>query len=100
MEIMRVASPRGAWAIVTRRRFERDLVPLAQTLGAWSKTPAALYDEFYAHLVGDALPAAISRFAACFARAPYVPPAAKPLAQAWKPYGCSWKRIFLALLCN
>src|SRR5713226_3430378 len=33
--------------------------------GAWANSETALYDEFYAHLVGDALPVAIGRFIAC-----------------------------------
>lgn len=48
-----------------RRRFSRDLAQFSRYLGAWANAHAALYDEFHAHLVGDALPAAIGRFAAC-----------------------------------
>ena len=48
-----------------KQRFARDLVPFARTLGVWAKNPAALYDEFHAHLAGDALPVGIGRFAAC-----------------------------------
>ena len=49
----------------TRRHFGRDLAPLARSLGVWAKNPGALYDEFHAHLAGDALPVAIGRFGAC-----------------------------------
>ncbi len=49
---------------VSRKRFARDLLAFARTLGAWASSPTALYDEFHAHLVGDALPVAIGRFAA------------------------------------
>ena len=48
-----------------KHRFGRDLTPFARSLGAWANSQTALYEEFYAHLVGDALPAAIGRFAAC-----------------------------------
>jgi hypothetical protein len=48
-----------------RKRFLRDLAPFSRTLGAWSDSPAALYDELHAHLAGDAIPMAIGRFAAC-----------------------------------
>jgi hypothetical protein len=48
-----------------RQRFQRDLVPFARTLGAWSNHQAALYDELHAHLVGDALPVTIGRFSEC-----------------------------------
>ena len=48
----------------SRRRFLHDLLPFSRTLGAWSDAPAALYDELHAHLIGDALPMAIGRFAA------------------------------------
>jgi len=47
-----------------RQRFARDLAPFSRTLGAWSNSQVALYDELHAHLVGDALPVAIGRFAA------------------------------------
>jgi len=47
-----------------QQRFQRDLYPFARTLGAWTNSQVALYDEFHAHLVGDALPVAIGRFAA------------------------------------
>jgi tetratricopeptide (TPR) repeat protein len=56
---------------VSRKRFTRELLPFARTLGAWVNSPVALYDEFHAHLVGDALPVAIGRFAAC--KQPRVP---------------------------
>ncbi len=46
-------------------RFTRDVAPFARTLGAWANSQTALYDELHAHLVGDALPLAIGRFAAC-----------------------------------
>src|SRR5208283_3485305 len=49
----------------SRQRFVRDLAPFSRTLGAWSDSPAALYDELHAHLAGDALPVAIGRFVAC-----------------------------------
>ncbi len=49
----------------SRQRFGRDLAPFAGTLGPWTNNQAALYDEFYAHLVGDALPVAIGRFTTC-----------------------------------
>lgn len=49
----------------SRERFRRDLAPFARSLGAWATSHAALYDEFYAHLIGDALPIAVGRFAAC-----------------------------------
>jgi hypothetical protein len=48
-----------------KHHFTRDLVPFARSLGAWANSQTALYDEFYAHLVGDALPVTIGRFAAC-----------------------------------
>ena len=48
-----------------KHRFGRDFAPLARSLGAWANSQTALYDEFYAHLVGDALPIAIGRFTAC-----------------------------------
>ncbi len=43
----------------------RDLAPYSRTLGAWANVQSALYDELYAHLIGDALPVAIGRFSAC-----------------------------------
>jgi hypothetical protein len=48
-----------------KRAFLRDLAPYARTLGAWTNIQSALYDELYAHLIGDALPVAIGRFSAC-----------------------------------
>lgn len=54
-----------------RQRFKRDLTAFSRTLGAWSHTQTALYDELYAHLAGDALPVAAGRFAAC--KQPRVP---------------------------
>ncbi|MDX1983938.1 MAG: AAA family ATPase, partial [Bryobacteraceae bacterium] len=48
-----------------RQQFSRDLHPFQRYLGVWQDQPAALYDEMHAHLVGDALPIAIGRFAAC-----------------------------------
>ncbi|HEY3938901.1 MAG TPA: hypothetical protein VGL97_15830 [Bryobacteraceae bacterium] len=48
-----------------KQSFLRDLAPFARTLGSWTNSQRALYDEFYAHLAGDALPVAIGRFAAC-----------------------------------
>ncbi|MGO9269207.1 MAG: hypothetical protein ACLQOO_02930 [Terriglobia bacterium] len=47
-----------------RQRFAHDLLPFARTLGPWMASPQALFDELHAHLVGDALPVAIGRFAA------------------------------------
>jgi len=58
----------------SRRAFMRDLAPFARNIGVWSSAQAALYDELHAHLVGDALPTAIGRFAAC--KGPRVPDAA------------------------
>ncbi len=48
-----------------KRALLRDLVPFNRTLGAWANLQPALYDELYAHLIGDALPVAIGRFSAC-----------------------------------
>jgi hypothetical protein len=48
-----------------KRAFLRDLSAYSRTLGPWTNIQAALYDELYAHYVGDALPVAIGRFAAC-----------------------------------
>jgi hypothetical protein len=48
-----------------KQRFLRDLSPFARFLGSWANIPSALYDELFAHLIGDALPVAIGRFAAC-----------------------------------
>jgi hypothetical protein len=47
------------------QRFTRDLSPFARNLGPWATSQTALYDEFHAHLIGDALPVTIGRFAAC-----------------------------------
>ncbi len=58
----------------SRRAFMRDLVPFARNIGVWSSAQTALYDELHAHLIGDALPTAIGRFAAC--KGPRVPDAA------------------------
>ena len=48
-----------------RKRFAQDLAPFARSLGAWTGHIPALYDELHAHVIGDALPIAIGRFAAC-----------------------------------
>ena len=48
-----------------RGQFMRDLAPFARILGGWANSQVALYDEPHAHLVGDALPVAIGRFAGC-----------------------------------
>ena len=48
----------------SRQRFLHDLAPFSRNLGAWTNCQPALYDEFHAHLVGDALPATIGRFSA------------------------------------
>ncbi|MBI3209552.1 MAG: hypothetical protein HYZ37_11715 [Candidatus Solibacter usitatus] len=48
-----------------RRRFRGDLLPHSRALGLWSERYNELFDEFYAHLVGSALPREIGRFAAC-----------------------------------
>ncbi len=48
-----------------RQHFVRDLAPFTRSLGAWTHSQTALYDELHAHLAGDALPVAIGRFAAC-----------------------------------
>jgi hypothetical protein len=47
-----------------KRALLRDLAPYSRTLGAWASIPSALYDELYAHLIGDALPVDIGRFTA------------------------------------
>ncbi len=52
-------------------KFTHDLVPFARQLGPWAGAQTALYDELHAHLIGDALPVDIGRFAAC--KAPRVP---------------------------
>lgn len=49
------------------QRFTRDLSPFARNLGPWTTAQTALYDELHAHLVGDAIPLSIGRFAACTA---------------------------------
>jgi hypothetical protein len=54
-----------------RRRFYQDLAPMARRLGAWANNLDRLYDEFYAHLVGEALPVPAGRFAV--AKQPRVP---------------------------
>ncbi|MCW5981206.1 MAG: hypothetical protein KIT09_24195 [Bryobacteraceae bacterium] len=46
-----------------RRQFQRALGVFHRGLGPWTDSPAALYDEMHAHLVGDALPVAVGRFA-------------------------------------
>ena len=48
-----------------KRALERDLAPYSRTLGAWTNIQSALYDELYAHLIGDALPVGAGRFGAC-----------------------------------
>lgn len=48
-----------------KHRFGRDLAPFWRSLGVWANGQTALYDEFCAHLVGDALPVAVGRFTAC-----------------------------------
>lgn len=53
------------------QRFCRDVASFARNLGAWAISPIALYDELHAHLVGDALPIAIGRFAP--SKSPRVP---------------------------
>lgn len=47
-----------------RSRFRVETASLARTLGPWAQNNAALYDEFHAHIIGGALPARLSRFAA------------------------------------
>ena len=47
-----------------RRRFRGDLTPFSRWLNQWTDRPAALYDEFHAHLVGAALPIAAGRYPA------------------------------------
>jgi hypothetical protein len=47
-----------------RQRFSQDLATYARSLGPWADNPAALYDEFYAHLVGAALPLSVGHFGA------------------------------------
>ena len=48
-----------------RQRFLHDVAPFARSLGAWTASQTALYDELHAHLAGDALPVALGRFSAC-----------------------------------
>ena len=48
----------------SRQRFGRDLAAFSRSLGPWSNSQIALYDELHAHLIGDALPVAIGRFSA------------------------------------
>ena len=48
----------------SRQRFTRDVVAFMRSLGPWANNQAALYDEFHAHLIGDALPLALGRFTA------------------------------------
>lgn len=48
-----------------RQRFLHDLYPFARSLGAWANKLDALYDELHAHLVGEALPVEVARFAGC-----------------------------------
>lgn len=45
--------------------FTRDIANFSRHLGPWAGAQPALYDELHAHLVGDALPTAIGRFAGC-----------------------------------
>ena len=55
-----------------QQRFRQDLgTSSTRSLGPYASNPTALYDEFYAHLVGAALPAGVGPFAAC--KAPRVP---------------------------
>jgi hypothetical protein len=54
-----------------RERFNRDLFPFSRSLGAWNNKLTALYDEFHAHLIGDAVPYKAGRFVAC--KSPRVP---------------------------
>jgi hypothetical protein len=46
-----------------RERFRRATGGLGRMLGPWMNNQAGLYDEFYAHVIGDALPFAAGRFA-------------------------------------
>lgn len=50
---------------VSRKKFSADLSNYARSLGPWSGQTDALFDEFHAHLCGDALPAGIARFEHC-----------------------------------
>jgi hypothetical protein len=54
-----------------RQHFLRDVSPFARSLGAWTTKLEALYDELHAHLIGDALPVEVARFAGC--KSPRVP---------------------------
>ena len=45
-----------------RARFRRDLLNYQRSLGAWSNSIDALYDEMHAHLVGAAVPEMSGRF--------------------------------------
>lgn len=47
------------------RLFTHDLAPYSRNLGPWAGSQPALYDELHAHLIGDALPVTIGRFAGC-----------------------------------
>jgi hypothetical protein len=69
-ELLEVSTP-AVSEQESRQRFARDVAPFARFLGAWSGSHTALYDELHAHLVGDALPLAIGRFAA--SKQPRVP---------------------------
>ena len=48
-----------------KQRFLRDVSPMARSLGPWTNHLPALYEELYAHLIGDALPIDLGRFKAC-----------------------------------
>ena len=50
---------------VSRKRFGADLSNYARSLGPWSGQTDALFDEFHAHLCGDALPVGVARFEHC-----------------------------------
>ncbi|HZQ55589.1 MAG TPA: hypothetical protein VFB14_25550 [Bryobacteraceae bacterium] len=45
-----------------RAQFRRDLFNHQRSLGVWSSTLDALYDEMYAHFIGTALPQPAGRF--------------------------------------
>jgi hypothetical protein len=49
-------------AAESRARFRRDLLNYQRSLGAWSNSVDALYDEMHAHLVGAAVPETSGRF--------------------------------------
>jgi hypothetical protein len=73
--IRRVAgagAPPKSPASEARERFQRDIFPFSRNLGAWNNKLSALYDEFHAHLIGDAIPFRAGRFSAC--KGPRVPP--------------------------